>query len=71
MVLSCTHFFNISTSDFNANLTAMEHVQNVLPHHSQIIAQTSINLCQVRPNGPQDHEEKLQVPCCSNFQKGK
>ena len=34
---------NDSTSDFNANLTAMEHVLNVLSHHSQIIAQTSIN----------------------------
>ena len=47
VVLSCTHVFNISTSDFNANLTAMEYVLNVLPHHSQIIAKTSINSCQI------------------------
>ena len=31
----------------------------------------SINSYQIRPNDPQDHEVKLQVPCCSNFQKGK
>ena len=44
-----------------------------MSHHSQIIAQTSINSCQIRPkfDDPQDHEQKLQVPCCSNFQKGK
>ena len=67
MVLSCTHVFNISTSDFNANLTAMEYVLNVLPHHSQIIAKTSINSCQIRPNDRQDHEEKLQVQCTFLF----
>ena len=32
---------------------------HVLSHHSQIIAQTSINSCQIRPNDPQDHEKKL------------
>ena len=68
--LLCTHIFNISTSDFNAKLTAMEHVLHVLSHHSQIIAQTSINSSQIRPNDPQDHKEKLQALCCSNFHKG-
>ena len=46
-------------------------ILHVLSRHSQMIAQTCINSCRIRPNYPQDHEEKLQVPCCSNFQKGK
>ena len=53
LVLLCTHNFSISTSDFNAKLTAVEHVLHVLAHHSQIIAQTwwtSINSCQICPN---------------------
>ena len=33
---------NISTSNFNTRLTAMEHVLHVLSLHSQIITQTSI-----------------------------
>ena len=48
------HLQHISTSDFNAKLTAVEHVLHVLAHHSQIIiAQTwwaSINSCQICPN---------------------
>ena len=47
----------------------MEHVLNVLSHHSQIIAQASINSCQIHMKDPHDHKEKLQLPCCSNFQK--
>ena len=69
LVLLCTHIFNISTSDFNTKLTAMEHVLQVLSHHSQIITQTSSKSCQMWANDPPDHKEKLQAPCCSNFQK--
>ena len=69
LVLLCTHIFNISTSDFNTKLTAMEHVLHVLSHHSQIITQTSSKSCQMCANDPPDHKEKLQAPCCSNFQK--
>ena len=62
--------FNKSTSDFNANFTAMEHVLKNLSYHSQIIAQTPINSCKICMKDPQDHNEKLEAPCCSNFQKG-
>ena len=69
LVLLCTHIFNISTSDSNTKLTAMEHVLHVLSHRSQIITQTSSKSYQMCANDPPDHKEKLQAPCCSNFQK--
>ena len=46
----------------------MEHVLHVLSHHSQIITQTSSKPCQMCANDLPDHKEKLQAPCCSNFQ---
>ena len=64
----------LSTSDFNAKLTAVEHVLHVLALHSQIIAETwwtSINSCQnMLECDPQDHKEKLQAHYRSNCQKG-
>ena len=65
----CTHTFNISTSDFNAKLTAMEHILKVLSYHGQIDAQISTNSCQIRSKDPQEHKEKLQAPCYSNFSR--
>ena len=67
LVLLCIHIFNISTSDFNAKLTAMEHILKVLSYHGQIDAQISTNSGQIRPKDPQEHKEKLQVPCYSKF----
>ena len=58
---------NISTSDFNANMTAMENFQKALSYHGQIDAQISTNSCQIGPNDPQEHTEKLQAPCYYNF----
>ena len=37
--------------------------------YSQIITQTSNKSCQMCANDPPDHKERLQAPCCSNFQK--
>ena len=71
LVLLCTNIFNISTSDFNANLTAMENVLKVLSYHGQIDAQISTNSCQIGPNDPQEHKEKLQAPCYYNFPERK
>ena len=65
----CTHTFNMSTSDFNAKLTAMEHILKVLSYHGQIDAQISTNSCQIRPKDPQEHKEKLQAPCYSKFSR--
>ena len=69
LVLLCIHIFNISTSDFNAKLTAMEYVLKVLSYHGQIDAQISTNSGQIRPKDPQEHKEKLQVPCYSKFSR--
>ena len=69
LVLLCIHIFNISTSDFNAKLTAMEHILKVLSYHGQIDAQISTNSGQIRPKDPQEHKEKLQVPCYSKFSR--
>ena len=71
LVLLCTNIFNISTSDFNANMTAMENVLKVLSYHGQIDAQISTNSCQIGPNDPQEHMEKLQAPCYYNFPERK
>ena len=65
MVVLCTHIFNISTSDFNAKLTAMEHILKVLSYHGQIDAQISTNSCQIGPKNHREHREKLQAPCYS------
>ena len=69
LVLLCIHIFNISTSDFNAKLTAMEHILKVLSYHGQIDAQISTNSGQIRPKDPQEHKEKWQVPCYSKFSR--
>ena len=69
LVLLCIHIFNISTSDFNAKLTAMEYILKVLSYHGQIDAQISTNSGQIRPKDPQEHKEKLQVPCYSKFSR--
>ena len=69
LVLLCTHIFNISTSDFNAKLTAMEHILKVLSYHGQIDAQISTNSCQICPKDPKEHKEKLQAPCYSKFSR--
>ena len=69
LVLLCIHIFNISTSDFNAKPTAMEHILKVLSYHGQIDAQISTNSGQIRPKDPQEHKEKLQVPCYSKFSR--
>ena len=71
LVLLCTNIFKISTSDFNANMTAMENVLKVLSYHGQIDAQISTNSCQIGPNDPQEHKEKLQAPCYYNFPERK
>ena len=55
--------------DFNAKLTAMEHILKVLSYHGQIDAQISTNSGQIRPEDPQEHKEKLQVPCYSKFSR--
>ena len=67
----CTHIFNISTSDFNAKMTAMEYVLKVLSYHGQIDAQISTNSCQIRQKDHQEHMEKLQVPWYSQFPEKK
>ena len=68
LVLLCT---NISTSDFNANMTTMENILKVLSYHGQIDAQISPNSCQIGPNDPQEHKEKLQASCYYNFPERK
>ena len=50
-------------------LTAMEHILKVLSYHGQIDAQISTNSGQIRPKDPQEHKEKLQVPCYSKFSR--
>ena len=40
-------------------------------YHGQIDAQISTNSCQIRPKDPQEHKEKLQAPCYSNFPERK
>ena len=40
----------------------MENVLKVLSYHGQIDAQISTNSCQIGPNDPQEHKEKLQAP---------
>ena len=39
--------------------------------YGQIDAQTSTNSCQIRPKDSQEHKEKLQAPCYSNFPERK
>ena len=43
----------------------------VLSYHGQIDAQISTNSCQIGPNDPQEHKEKLQAPCYYNFPERK
>ena len=43
----------------------------VLSFHGQIDAQISTNSCQIGPNDPQEHKEKLQAPCYYNFPERK
>ena len=47
----------------------MEHILKVLSYHGQIDAQISTNSGQIRPKDPQEHKEKLQVPCYSKFSR--
>ena len=54
---------------FQRKLTAMEHILKVLSYHGQIDAQISTNSGQIRPKDPQEHKEKLQVPCYSKFSR--
>ena len=49
----------------------MENVLKVLSYHGQIDAQVSTNSCQIGPNDPQEHKEKLQAPCYNNFPERK
>ena len=35
----------------------------------QIDVRISTNSCQIRPKDPQEHKEKLQAPCYSNFSR--
>ena len=52
-------------------MTAMENVLKVVSYHGQIDAQISTNSCQIGPNDPQEHKEKLQAPCYYNFPERK
>ena len=45
------------------------HILKVLSYHGQIDAQISTNSGQIRPKDPQEHKEKLQVPCYSKFSR--
>ena len=47
----------------------MENVLKVLSYHGQIDAQISTNSCQIGPNDPQEHKEKLHR-VITIFQKG-
>ena len=47
----------------------MEHILKVLSYHGQLDAQISTNSGQIRPKDPQEHKEKLQVPCYSKFSR--
>ena len=47
----------------------MEHILKVLSYHGQIDAQISTNSGQIHPKDPQEHKEKLQVPCYSKFSR--
>ena len=49
----------------------MEHILKVLSYHGQIDAQISTNSGQIRPTDPQEHKEKLQVPCYSKFSRNR
>ena len=49
----------------------MENVLKVLSYHGQIDAQISTNSCQIGPNDPQEHKEKLLAPCYYNFPERK
>ena len=49
----------------------MENVLKVLSYHGQRDAQISTNSCQICPNDPQEHKEKLQAPCYYNFAERK
>ena len=45
------------------------YILKVLSYHGQIDAQISTNSGQIRPKDPQEHKEKLQVPCYSKFSR--